>query len=124
MSGTLLLSQYSVKTNGSGLVADFDGYLRAFLKGTINGFDMQAHPVLARLPLAKRGDLMTVPFEDMRQIPRLPSNRYSTSRPGSGSQAVAMPCRQHGGKNAYPRKPCPKVTQESERGGAFVRQAP
>jgi sulfotransferase family protein len=68
----VLLSQYS-RENELGLVwwADFDGYLRAFLKGSINGFGpWQEHiPCWLDSPLAKRGDLMTVHFEDMRRNP-------------------------------------------------------
>lgn len=69
----VLLSQYS-RENELGLVwwADFDGYLASFLKGTINGFGpWQEHiPCWLDSPLAKRGDLMTVHFEDMRHNPQ------------------------------------------------------
>jgi hypothetical protein len=66
----VLLSQYS-RENELGLVwwGDFDGYIRAFLKGTINGFGpWQEHiPCWLDSPLAKRGNLLVVQFEDMRR---------------------------------------------------------
>ncbi len=66
----VLLSQYS-RENELGLVwwADFDGYIREFLRGTINGFGpWQEHvPNWLDSPLAKRGDLLVVQFADMRR---------------------------------------------------------
>ena len=66
----VLLSQYS-RENELGLVwwADFDGYIQAFLKGTINGFGpWQEHlPNWLDSPLAQRGDLLVVPFADLRR---------------------------------------------------------
>jgi len=68
-----LLSQYS-RENELGLVwwADFDGYIQAFLKGTINGFGAwQEHvPNWLDSPLAKRGDILVVQFEQMRRHPQ------------------------------------------------------
>src|SRR5215831_1992618 len=68
-----LLSQYS-RENELGLVwwGDFDSYIRAFLKGTINGFGAwQEHiPNWIDSPLAKRGDLLVVHFEHMRRNPQ------------------------------------------------------
>ncbi len=68
-----LLSQYS-REKELGLVwwADFDGYIEAFLKGTINGFGpWQEHiPNWLDSPLAKRGDLLMVQFEQMRKTPQ------------------------------------------------------
>jgi hypothetical protein len=68
-----LLSQYS-REKELGLVwwADFDGYIEAFLKGTINGFgSWQEHvPNWLDSPLAKRGDILVVPFEQMRKNPQ------------------------------------------------------
>jgi hypothetical protein len=65
----VLLSQYS-RENELGLVwwSDFDGYIREFLKGTINGFGAwQAHiPNWLDSPLAQPGDLLMVRFADMR----------------------------------------------------------
>lgn len=66
----VLLSQYS-RENELGLVwwANFDGYIKAFLEGTINGFGpWQEHiPQWLDSPLAKRGDLLAVKFADMRR---------------------------------------------------------
>lgn len=66
----VLLSQYS-RENELGLVwwGDFDGYIKAFLEGTINGFGpWQEHiPQWLDSPLAKRGDVLTVMFPDMRR---------------------------------------------------------
>jgi Sulfotransferase domain len=66
----VLLSQYS-RENELGLVwwADFDGYIKAFLEGSINGFGpWQEHiPQWLDSPLAKRGDLLAVKFADMRR---------------------------------------------------------
>jgi hypothetical protein len=68
-----LLSQYS-REKELGLVwwADFDGYIESFLKGTINGFgSWQEHvPNWLDSPLAQRGDLLLVPFEQMRKNPQ------------------------------------------------------
>jgi hypothetical protein len=68
-----LLSQYS-REKELGLVwwGDFDGYIDAFLKGTINGFGpWQEHiPNWLDSPLAKRGDLLMVQFEQMRNNPQ------------------------------------------------------
>ena len=69
----VLLSQYS-RENELGLVwwADFDGYIEAFLKGTVNGFGpWQEHlPNWLESPLAKCGDLLKVRFEEMRRNPQ------------------------------------------------------
>ncbi|MBA3913628.1 MAG: sulfotransferase domain-containing protein [Acidobacteriales bacterium] len=66
----VLLSQYS-RENELGLVwwSDFDGYIDAFLQGTINGFgSWQEHiPQWLDSPLAKRGDMLMVMFADMRR---------------------------------------------------------
>lgn len=66
----VLLSQYS-RENELGLVwwANFDGYIKAFLEGTINGFGpWQEHiPQWLDSPLTKRGDLLAVKFADMRR---------------------------------------------------------
>lgn len=66
----VLLSQYS-RENELGLVwwGDFDGYIKAFLEGTINGFGpWQEHiPQWLDSPLAKRGDVLAVKFADMRR---------------------------------------------------------
>jgi len=68
-----LLSQYS-REKELGLVwwADFDGYIEAFLRGTINGFGpWHEHiPNWLDSPLAKRGDVLTVQFEQMRKNPQ------------------------------------------------------
>jgi hypothetical protein len=68
-----LLSQYS-REKELGLVwwADFDGYIEAFLEGTINGFgSWQEHiPNWLDSPLAKRGDILVVQFEQMRKNPQ------------------------------------------------------
>lgn len=68
-----MLSQYS-REKELGLVwwADFDGYIEAFLKGTINGFGpWQEHiPNWLDSPLAKRGDILVVQFEHMRRNPQ------------------------------------------------------
>jgi hypothetical protein len=68
-----LLSQYS-REKELGLVwwADFDGYIEAFLKGTINGFgSWQEHvPNWLDSPLAQRGDILVVRFEQMRKNPQ------------------------------------------------------
>jgi hypothetical protein len=69
----VLLSQYS-REKELGLVwwADFDGYIGAFLKGNVNGFGpWQEHvPYWLDSPLAKRGDLLPIQFEDMRRNPQ------------------------------------------------------
>jgi hypothetical protein len=51
---------------------DFDGYIPDFLKGTVNGFgSWQEHlPSWLDSPLAKRGDMLVVQFEDMRRNPQ------------------------------------------------------
>jgi estrone sulfotransferase len=65
----VLLSQYS-REKELGLVwwGDFDGYIREFLKGTVNGFGpWQQHiPNWLDSPLAQRGDLLMIKFADMR----------------------------------------------------------
>lgn len=66
----VLLSQYS-RENELGLVwwGNLDGYVEAFVKGSINGFGpWQEHiPNWLDSPLAKRGDLLMVKFADMRR---------------------------------------------------------
>lgn len=66
----VLLSQYS-REKELGLVwwTDFDGYISDFLQGTVNGFGpWQEHlPCWLDSPLARRGDMLVVPFEQMRR---------------------------------------------------------
>lgn len=66
----VLLSQYS-REKELGLIwwTDFDGYILDFLKGTVNGFGpWHEHiPCWLDSPLARRGDMLVVPFEQMRR---------------------------------------------------------
>lgn len=66
----VLLSQYS-REQELGLVwwGDFDAYLPYFLQGSVNGFGpWHEHiPCWLDSPLARRGDMLVVPFEDMRR---------------------------------------------------------
>jgi hypothetical protein len=66
----VLLSQYSrEKELGLTWWGNFDEYVEAFAKGTINGFGpWQEHiPNWLDSPLAQRGDLLMVKFADMRR---------------------------------------------------------
>jgi hypothetical protein len=64
-----LLSQYArEKELGTVDAPDLDGYLLQFLAGTTTGFGSWQNHVHGWLesPLARRGDLLVVKFEDMR----------------------------------------------------------
>jgi hypothetical protein len=69
----VLLSQYS-REKELGLVwwGELDAYLPVFLSGKVNNFgSWHAHiPNWLDSPLAKRGDLLVVQFEDMRRNPQ------------------------------------------------------
>ena len=69
----VLLSEYS-RAKELGLVwwTDFDGYTSDFLRGTVNGFGpWHEHiPCWLDSPLAKRGDMLVIQFEDMRRNPQ------------------------------------------------------
>ncbi len=65
----VIFSQYSREKELGILYDDFDGYLSKFLQGKISGFGAWQKHIESWLesPLARRGDLLLLKFEDMRK---------------------------------------------------------
>jgi estrone sulfotransferase len=65
----VIFSQYSRERELGILYDDFDGYLSKFLQGKISGFGAWQKHIESWLesPLSRRGDLLLLKFEEMRQ---------------------------------------------------------
>ena len=65
----VIFSQYSREKELGILYDDFDGYLAKFLQGRISGFGAWQEHIRCWLdsPLAARGDMLVLKFEDMRK---------------------------------------------------------